>query len=206
MTLAAGHGVGPPELLRRQPGGFTLVELLVALVVLSLVLAGLGQGLRFTLLAWAGANAATNTGNELDATDRTLRHLVTQLHPGTRTRPTPYAAEPGRFGFISTLPDMPGAPARRVEAMLLVDEQLRLLLRWRPYPPADPRRPGPFTDAELLRGVASVEFAFWRAESGWSTASTAADLPELVRIRLGFVQTERRRWPDIVAAPGLDRP
>ena len=185
--------------------GFTLVEVLAALVVLGLVLAGLGQGIRFGLLAWSSATMATSAGNELDATDRTLRHLIARMHPGNIAQPAPYIAAPGSLAFVSALPDLVGAAATRVEAVLLVDVRQRLVLRWRPFVNARRLREQPFTEVELLPGVAGMELAFWRPETGWSDASARPDLPALIRIRLSF-NDPARRWPELVMAPGLDRP
>jgi general secretion pathway protein J len=195
-----------PERAMPRSGGFTLIEMLVALVVLGLVVAGLGQGIRFGLAAWNRAAYMTETWDALDAVDRTLRHLIAQMDPGSESKPTPFSASSGRLAFVSTLPGMPGAPARRVEAVLMVDDRHRLVLRWRPYMHAERLRLPPFTETELLRGVDRLDLAFWQRDSGWSVAWQSADLPALVRIRLAFVQPVQRRWPDIVAAPGLDRP
>jgi general secretion pathway protein J len=174
--------------------------MLVALVVLSLVVGGLSQGLRFGLQAWGRAAALIEAGDTLDAVDRTLRQMVAQMHPGQPSQPAPIVGDPARLGFVSTLP---GLPPRRVEAMLLVDAQRRLVLRWRPYLNAQRLRPPDFVETELLRGVSGFALAYWQPEGGWSDRWNSADLPALIRIRL---QPEGRRWPDIVVAPGLDRP
>jgi general secretion pathway protein J len=58
--------------------GFTLVEVLVALAVLGVVLAGVAQGVRFGLSAWDRQSAMLSAYAELDAVDRTLRALLAQ--------------------------------------------------------------------------------------------------------------------------------
>jgi general secretion pathway protein J len=186
--------------------GFTLIEILAALVVLGLLVGGLAQGMQFGLQAWQRVARMAEAGDELDAVDRSLRRLIAQAHPGTATRPAPFVAGQGRLAFVSSLPDLPGMPARPAEAVLLVDDQRRLVLRWRPYLNAQRPRPAPFAEAELLRGVAGLEFGFWRADLGWVAGWDAPDLPALVRIRLELTPAGQRRWPDIVVAPGLDRP
>lgn len=188
----------------RRPGGFTLVEVLAALLVLGLVVGGLAQGIRFGLEAWGRATSMADTADTLDAVDRTLRQLIAQAHPGTATRPTAFAAEQGRLALVTMLPDLPGMQARPVEATLLVDAAGRLVLRWRPYLNARRLRPVAFTEATLLRGVAGLELGFWRADRGWTGRWDAAELPSLVRVRLVFAGV--RRWPDLVVAPGLDQP
>ncbi|MFC7544367.1 prepilin-type N-terminal cleavage/methylation domain-containing protein [Siccirubricoccus deserti] len=69
--------------------GFTLVEVLAALVVLGLVVGGLAQGMRFGLQAWDRAASLIEAGDTLDAVDRTLRHLVARMHPGAVGKPPP---------------------------------------------------------------------------------------------------------------------
>jgi general secretion pathway protein J len=184
--------------------GFTLIEILVALVVLGLVVGGLAQGTRFGLQAWQRAAGMTEAGDARDAVDRSLRRLIAAAHPGTPTQPAPFSGGAGRLALVSTLPDLPGMPPRPAEALLLVDAQHRLVLRWRPRLHAVRRGPPAFAEAELLRGVAALELGFWRADLGWVASWDAPDLPTLVRFRLAF--DPPGHWPDIVVAPGLDRP
>jgi general secretion pathway protein J len=190
-----------------RPNGFTLIEVLVALVVLGFVVVGLGQGVRFGLLAWNKATSTAGTRENFDAVDRTLRHLIEHTDPGNEIDPPQFTASSDKLAFISRLPDMSGMATNRVEAGLGVDSRNRLVLRWRPYLHARRLRPPQFTETELLGGVASMELSFWAlGGSGWMSNWTAAELPALVRIRLAFTDPAQRRWPDIVAAPSLDRP
>jgi general secretion pathway protein J len=190
-----------------RANGFTLIEVLVALVVLGFVVVGLGQGVRFGLLAWNKATSTAGTRENFDAVDRTLRHLIEHTDPGNEVDPPEFTASSDRLAFISRLPDMSGMATNRVEAGLGVDSHHRLVLRWRPYLHAKRLRPPQFTETELLGGVASMELSFWLpGGGGWTSNWTAAELPALVRIRLAFTDPAQRRWPDIVAAPDLDRP
>ena len=210
-TMAVQSNLSPrgsgknAQLLSSLPAGFSLVELLVALVVLGLLVVGLGQGMRFGLQAWRSATQLSDTRDTFDAVDRTLRHLIAQMDPGNETEPARFAVGADRLVFLSTLPDMPGRPAQRIEARLAVDNNHRLVLRWRPFLHVHYFRPPPFTDTELLAGVARMELSFWRPGGGWANAWSDPELPPLIRIRLKLLQSTRR-WPDFVAPPGLDRP
>ena len=190
----------PPE------NGFTLLEILVALLVLGLVAGGLGQGLRSGFQAWDRAAAIAGRSDALDAVDRTLRQLVAQARPGSDAAAAPFVGASDRLAFVTALPDLPGRPAQPVEAQLTVDARHRLVLRTRPYVHAKRRDPPPFAETELLGGVSRLDLAFWHAETGWTANWAAPGLPTLLRISLGAAAPGERRWPDIVVAPGLDRP
>jgi general secretion pathway protein J len=188
--------------------GFTLLEVLVALAVFGLLLAGLTQGMRYGLQARRTQARISANHDDLDAAGRALRHMIERMDPGDGADPAPIAASRDRLEFITSLPDATGSPpARRVEATLLLDRAHRLILRWRPYLHARPLLPAPEPlTTELVSDVARMEFSYWRPARGWVTDWRFDDLPALVRIRLVFSPGDPRRWPDIVAAPGLNAP
>jgi len=190
-----------------RAGGFTLIEVLVALVVLGFVVIGLGQGIRFGLVAWNKATSTAGVREEFDDVDRTLRHLIEHADPGNETDPPQFTGSSDTLAFISRLPDMSGMATNRVEAGLGVDSHHRLVLRWRPYVHAKRLQPVKYTETELIDGVARMELSFWGpGGEGWSPTWKGNELPAMVRIRLEFIKPGQRRWPDIVAAPDLDRP
>lgn len=191
--------------MTRGDHGFTLLELLVGLVVLGFIMAGLSQGTRFGIRA-ADTQARLSAGrSELDAVDRTLRHLIEGADPGTERRPASLSGTAGTVTLTARLPQGAGTVGD-AEVALGVDGARRLLLRWTPrrhVVPLGPPPPG--GEAELLRGVARLEIAYW--QDGWRAAWDAAKLPALVRVRIVFPPGDARRWPDIVVAPkrGPDR-
>ncbi len=184
--------------------GFTLLEVLVALVVLGFLMVGLSQGVRFGLTAWGAQARMIDAGGDLDAVDRTLRGLIARIDPGTRADPPMIAGDPTRFTFSSVLPEALGA--READLLVAMNPDHRLLLRWTPHLHAKRTRPPPAPQTEeLLRGIAGLEFAY-RGSGGWVRSWNAADLPALVRIRVVFPAGDPRHWPDIVAAPLRSRP
>jgi general secretion pathway protein J len=188
--------------------GFTLLEVLVALVVFGLLLAGLNEGVRYGLRAWESQVRLASGRGDLDAVDRALRRMIAMMDPGDGVDPAPFTATRDRLDFVTELPDAAGMlPVRRVAAALLIGSGQRLVLRWQPWQHAQRLRPVmPSTDTELLRDVLRLELAYWRPESGWVAAWRYADLPTLIRIRVIFPPGDPRHWPDIVARPELDRP
>jgi general secretion pathway protein J len=191
-----------------RPNGFTLLELVVALTVLGFLLVGLAQGTRFGLLAWVTEARVTGSNDDFNTLDTTLRHVIEGADPGDDLDPAPFIGSRDNLDCITTLPSVAGSsPSRQMRAVLMVDAAHRLVLRWRPYVHAT--RLGPpvaSTETELLRGVSRIELSFWRSGGNWVDTWRAPDLPTLVRIRLLFPAGDTRHWPDIVAAPALDRP
>lgn len=182
--------------------GFTLLEILVALVVFGFLMVGLSQGVRFGLTAWGAQARTIAQRGDVDAVDRALRRLVRQMDPGTRADPPRIAGTEARFTFTSTLPI--GADGGVADMLLAVDGRNRFVLRWTPHLHAVRTGPPPPPHSEvLLSGVERVQFAYWLPEEAggrWVRDWTARRLPALVRIRIVFPVGDRRHWPEIVAA------
>ena len=81
------------------------------------------------------------------------------------------------------------------------------MLRWTPHRHELTTAPAPEpTETELIRGVAHLEFAYWGSPSadqpvGWLAQWDSFNIPNLIRVRLVFAKGDRRRWPDLIAAP-----
>jgi general secretion pathway protein J len=190
----------------RRTAGFTLLEMLVALVVFGFLLAGLSQTVRFGLAAWQQDARLSGGKADLEAVDRTLRSVVENLIPGGD------AARSSIEGTANTLTGvtrlrLPGSGLTpvRVEAGLAVSGA-RLVLRWRPDHHRVPFLPQPPAETELMDGIAGLGIEYWRPPGMWVSQWHEPDLPLLIRFRLTFAGSPAPRWPDIVVAPLLSRP
>jgi general secretion pathway protein J len=200
-----------PSMCRRQ-SGFTLLEMLVALVVLGFLMVGLTQGLRAGLTMWGAQTRRVGETADLDAGVRVLRRLlggISLLSPGGiilgGASAEKFEARPDSITFVGDLPTGFGT-TRRADITLELHDG-RLVLRWTPRrhelstaPPPEP------IETELIRRVERLDLAYWGAPSpgqpaGWQSQWDRRDIPELIRVRLGFGKGDRRRWPDLIAAP-----
>jgi general secretion pathway protein J len=182
--------------------GFTLLEIIVALVVFGLILVGLTQGLHLGLTAWRQQVRGVEATSDLDSVDRTLRQLLVEMEPGRPIDPVNINGTQQRLAFTSVLPQaLQRADWRRADMALLVDARHQLILRWSPHlhvqrliaaPPPE--------DAILLPNVMRLELSYW-ADGGWKGAWQSRIPPTLVRLRLLFPVGDARRWPDIIVAP-----
>jgi general secretion pathway protein J len=193
----------------RRAGGFTLLEILVALIVLGALMVGLTQGMHFGLRAWATEARIVTSRGDLDAVDRTLRGLIGQIDPGNMIDPPSLQGSATQLAMTTVLPAASGTLRdNRIDAKLSVDGTHQLVLRWLPHLHAV--RFGPASapnETVLLHGVDRIEFAYWATSPGhWTSTWSEATLPSLVRIRLIFSPGDHRNWPEIVAAPTRDRP
>jgi general secretion pathway protein J len=189
--------------------GFTLLETIVALVVLGLLIVGLGEGVRFGLGARRAEDSLIAKGEGLDAVDRTLRGLIAEMNPGGFATPPTLAGSSERMVFLTELP--PGAAIdgiRQARVALGVDPDHRLVLAWRLAPHAVALAPPPQGRVVLAGDVARLAIAYAEPAAlggGWVRQWGEAALPALVRIRIVFAAGDRRLWPDIVAAPMRER-
>ena len=194
-----------------QQSGFTLLELLVALVVLGFLMVGLTQGVRTGLAMWGAQTRRLGETAELDAGARALRMLLSDIYTpqtsnvGTGAATPNFEASSDKLTFVGDIPTGFGTTRRANITLELVQE--RLVLLWTPHrhelTTAPEPEPKP-SETELIRGVERLEFAYWGAASpdqpaGWQGQSGSH--PELIRVRLTFPKGDRRRWPDLIVAP-----
>ncbi len=191
--------------------GFTLLEILVALVVLGFLMAGLTQGVRFGLQAWGMQTRGVARQADMDATLRALRRLIEQADPGEANETGTVQGQPHTLALRTRLPPAAGiAGELDSDVAIGVDGQRRLVLRAVPHPHAERLGPPPAPlSSVLLGGVDHVDFGYFRAAgkgAGWRDVWTDPDPPALIRVHIGFSgRDKQRQWPDLVAAPERPR-
>jgi general secretion pathway protein J len=195
-----------------RQSGFTLLELLVALLVLGLLVVGLTHGVRAGLTMWGAQTRRVGETGELDAGARALRMLLSGISSspsggafaGT-AHPTKLEGHPDSLVFVGDLPTGLGTTRRANITLELVQE--RFVLRWTPHRHELTTAPAPEPiETELIRGVAHLDIAYWGSSSpdqpaGWQAQWDSFNIPQLIRVRLAFAKDDRRRWPDLIAAP-----
>ena len=201
--------VGPT----RAPGdaGFTLLEIVVALVVLGILLVTLSRGVQFGLAAFDRQDRMIATGGRLEAVDGTLRRLIEQLDPGTSGDASTVTGTHHALAFRAPLPvaaqARPDAPPSdgMADLRLSVNASHHLLLTWLPHrhvlPAGPPPRPH---DETLLDDVERIDLDYWSA-GAWHQQWRQPKPPSLIRLRIVFPDGDSRRWPDLVAAPVRDQ-
>jgi len=198
-----------------RQAGFTLLEILVALVVTGFLFVGLNQGARTGFALWDAQARRIGQTAELDATARRVRSLLADIPilPVAAADLSPRAiaitGEADRLAFVGDLPT--GLGGTRRADITLEERAGRLILAWTPHrheaagaPPVVP------TETELIRGVEHLEIAYFGASAGelplWHAQWPGPGFPLLIRIRLRFAKGDARRWPDLIAAPQLVAP
>ncbi len=181
--------------------GFTLLELLVALVVLGFVISGLAGG---TQLAVASIRAQTRflqQHQDLQPVDQLMRRLIADMVLPGDARQAGLAGKGQSLTCITKLPGINGSVIR-VDALVAVDAEHRLVLQWLPHVHAQRLAPraAPATEILLAR-VRQIEFSYLSpAGDGWLSTWSRTDLPALIRVELVFPPGDPRRWPPMIAA------
>jgi general secretion pathway protein J len=191
-----------------RQAGFTLLEMLVVLVVLGLLVVGLAQGVRTGLTLWGAQTRRVSETGELDAVARILRTLLSEIPASSSVGPAGSPEIKGREDSLEFVGDLPTGLGTTRRADITIElRQGRLVLRWTPrrheLSSAPPPQP---TEIELLGRVDRLDFAYWGAPvtgqpAAWQAQWDGPEIPELIRLRLGFAQGDRRRWPALIAAP-----
>jgi len=195
--------------------GFTLVELLVGIVLLSLLSLAIFGSVRFGIKAWdRGSMHAEEAENTLFA-QNFLRQTIGSAYPFYLTiDPTrsgvDFEGTSRSLSFLAPVPIALGSGGRvrfRLAAEphgdradLVVTSQAEL---------ADLTNSSTMTRKALMNNVHGFELAYFGAgrsdragrwRDSWS-GETA--LPQIVRVRLRFAGDDARIWPDLLIAPHI---
>lgn len=196
--------MGPTVVARRN--GFTLLEILVALVVFGFVMSGLAQGVRFGFQAWGTQTRRLAQQGDMDAVDRALRRLIEGVDPGEEDEPATLQGTAHAVSMLTRLPAGFDAADSQASVAVGVDGGGRLVLRAMPQPHAERLRPQAVIEAVLLDHVDHIDISYYgETTHAWSTAWQAPVPPGLLRLRIVFPKGDPRHWPDLVVAPMQSR-
>jgi len=188
--------------------GFTLLEMIVALVVLGFVLAGLAQATRFGISAWGLETRMADNAASLERMDRVLRRLIQQTSAPDAADDKPFTGQEHRMVFMTLLPDEPQAqPYRRAQVSVGVNDHHQLVLRWQPHPTAMLlSSEAAMREVVLADGMERIDLAYRQAAGDggkWSKSWGESTLPSIVQIHF-VLSSGHHRWPDMQVATMLD--
>lgn len=196
--------------------GFTLVELLVVITLLSLISVALLGGLRFGTRVWEAGSERSERTAEIEAAQSLLRRLLQQTIqlPVGRNEST-FVGETERLQFTGPAPSQFGLGGLYLFELLTErgEDGEDLVLRWQLY--RTENLDSPFednTDARILvEHVRSLEFGYYGSLSlndrpDWYDAWDESEgLPSLVSIDVSFERDDGRDWSLFQVAPKAAR-
>lgn len=184
--------------MTRRDAGYTLLEMMVALVVFGLVMAGIAQSFRFGLTAWSAGPRVITGPEDMAAVDAALTRMISQALPGSMT------GGPDEMVFTTPLPPGAGLPGGLADVAVMTSPGGTLILRYGPHPAGIALIPLPSPRTKpLAQGVTRLNITYLTPQQGgppaWSGSWSGGELPLLIRIHMDFAGG--MSWPDLVAAP-----
>lgn len=195
----------------------TLVEVLVALVILGLMAGAVVEAIRLGAASWNRGQQSGDRTEDLDTVHALVRGVIAGAYPAfastdPRDRRIVFRGEPDSLTLIAPLPNLTpdGAWARMRFWRREHAGSGALVLEWHLDLPTSDHRPPSAQIDRLLPSVASLRLDYFGAtEPGqapaWQDRWVDRDrLPALVRIRIRRDpmrgETDGLWWPDIVVA------
>jgi general secretion pathway protein J len=201
--------------------GFTLVELLVALTILSLISGMMFGSLRVGVTIAEKVDWQVSRSQRIHLVQRTLRKQLQQAMPVLKTGQLAdgsldFAASSNQVTFVAPLTfGAVHGSLHRVSLSILDDPgqftgAKKLVLRFRLLVPDDDFRfPGYETrEYIVLDQFVDAEFAFLGAaghgDMQWQDEwSEDHEIPNLIRLRIRYLDGDVTTWPDLVVSPRM---
>jgi general secretion pathway protein J len=197
-----------------REAGFSLVEVLVALVLLGLLSTALFSSVRFGVTAWQRGGERSDQVHTSILVQDLLRRLIGQAYPlmladGTGAGRVDFAGSATSLDFLAPVPVAlaSGGRARFNLAIERRGDGSDLVLTSRPELAAADA--AGLSRKTLLARIETADFAYFGASQSQSVAQWRENwngeltLPALVRVRVSFARSDPRLWPDLTIAPRI---
>jgi general secretion pathway protein J len=195
--------------------GFTLVELLVALALFSLLVTVLFDNVRFGLHAWQhGSSHAENFEHGMVSQDL-LRGLIGNVYPmfvtdGGAQPQIDFDGAKESVSFLGNAPTVASGGGRFRFKFFVERKQSRTDLIVSATPELSDRQDSLMTTRTLLiSDIDRAEISYFGEAASEQTAQWVdswrqrSDMPRLVRIRVAFRPGDTRLWPELLIAPRI---
>jgi len=193
--------------------GFTLLELLVAILILGLIMTAAFGALRLGSRSWEAGVQRADQAQELRAITNFLRRQFNQLTPITwsdeKNEMIAFYGDSHRVRFIAPAPRHSDRGPGLLIYSLTADRQEfseSLVLSYLPFDPGTDKfeKPQNYRSVVLIDEVADVSFAFFGAKSAdedltWQSdwPSDAEQFPRLIRMHT-VTDDGNKHWPDLM--------
>lgn len=216
VTRARHHAVPPATVPRPSQGGITLVEMLIALVILSLISVGTLAAIRTLGRTQEVLTATTERVDELRQVSQFLRASLRQAEGspdagvptfgGMPAQPTLLRAERADLIWLAPLDSIGGLSGLTWIRLYLDVDERALKLQFMPYGAGTEELTWNSVGDPYLLVTQVDEFAIaYRPSAGepWRETLQAADeqplsLPQAIKLT---IRARERFWPDIIVAP-----
>src|SRR6476660_5645069 len=193
--------------------GFTLLELLVALALFSLLSLVLLESVRFGIGAWQRSNTYADQMADGLHVQTLLRHMIENAYPlflsdDSSKKRIDFDGHKNTLSFLTPTPLALGSGGR--SRILLATERHGstanfILTAW----PDLKRQYNTLRPTILLEGLKDATFSYFGKTSSDKIMNWHDDwfnqpeLPQLIKIHLQFSSDDARHWPDLIGAPKI---
>ena len=194
--------------------GYTLIELVVALAILSLTSVLIVEGVRLGTHAWMSVNAKLARADAVSVAQHALRSLLERAYPSGPGQSEGSADQPTMHGTSDEITfTAPGAHSlggimfryRLYLSREAGSQSLQIASQ-----PDDRSKAGSDQAESLVDDVADLRIDYLARESAsgaWQSGwEGRADLPRLIRVKLHFTHGNNGDWPEFVVRPRIDAP
>ena len=199
-----------------RTGGFTLVELLIAMALVTVIALILFESLRLSSRVWSDSGLAHERITETALVRDWIRRQLTQARPVALSADVDqstvmFRGEPDAVTFIAAVPaQLGGGGLSRIDLRIIDTEDGRQLVMDRElFHPDLEHRPRQ-APRVLVENIEAAKFAYFGAvtpdeSATWHDGWLEMDyLPSLVSLRVQFPTDRRQPWPALIAAPMID--
>ena len=196
--------------IRNKKNGFTLVELIIALLILSVVMVLCGSGFRFGTRVWDAVDTQSVQLDTLQAVQSFLRKSISHalvynqaLEDISEEQEIYFIGTDKKLKFISYSPQFGVDDFLYKYELYLKPKQDALTLHYQPHN-SNQRKNREESESTILQGVKDISIKYFsgyesdESENGWlSKWEDEFSLPLLVKINVLF-EDNKNNWPELV--------